>query len=81
MAIYTNQQKIIIHDLSMIDNLAYDGVISQIPSGSQPANLANDGNQTTCSKTVGKNVRLQVDMKEILIVTELHLTSKGMINC
>ncbi|CAG2210187.1 unnamed protein product [Mytilus edulis] len=57
-------------------NLAYDGVISQIPSGSQPANLANDGNQTTCSKTVGKNVRLQVDMKEILIVTELHLTSK-----
>ncbi|XP_071181979.1 cell death abnormality protein 1-like [Mytilus edulis] len=57
-------------------NLAYDGVISQIPSGSKPANQANDGNQTSCLETVGTNVRFQVDLNNINIVTNIYLTSK-----
>lgn len=63
----------------MIDNLAYGGVISQIPSGSKLV-YANDGNQTSCSKTFGTNVRFQVDMNEIRIVTDIYLTAKGMLN-
>ncbi|CAC5376555.1 Tyrosine-protein phosphatase non-receptor type 5,Tyrosine-protein phosphatase non-receptor type 20,Receptor-type tyrosine-protein phosphatase R,Receptor-type tyrosine-protein phosphatase eta,Tyrosine-protein phosphatase non-receptor type 7,Receptor-type tyrosine-protein phosphatase O,Receptor-type tyrosine-protein phosphatase beta [Mytilus coruscus] len=57
-------------------NLAYDSVISQIPSGIEPANV-NDGDQTSCSKTKGTNVRFQVDMNEIRIVTDIYLTVKG----
>ncbi|XP_071129197.1 receptor-type tyrosine-protein phosphatase alpha-like [Mytilus edulis] len=56
-------------------NLAYDGVISQTPTGSKPAN-ANDGDQRSCSKTIGTNVRFQVDMNEIRIVTNVYLTAK-----
>ncbi|VDI74377.1 Hypothetical predicted protein, partial [Mytilus galloprovincialis] len=59
----------------MIDNLAYDGVISQTPTGSKPTN-ANDGDQRSCSKTIGTNVRFQVDMNEIRIVTDVYLTAK-----
>lgn len=69
----------ITYDFSMTDKLAYDGVISQIPSGSKPANQANDGNQTSCFETFGTNIRFQVDLKNINIVTNIYLTGKGML--
>lgn len=69
----------ITYDFSMTDNLAYDGVISQIPSGSKPTNQANDGNQTSCFETFGTNIRFQVDLKNINIVTNIYLTGKGML--
>ncbi|CAC5376552.1 PTPRT [Mytilus coruscus] len=57
-------------------SVATDASVSQIPSGSQPANLANDGDKTSCSKTHGTNIRFQVDMTEKRIVTEMYLTGK-----
>ncbi|CAC5412432.1 PTPRT [Mytilus coruscus] len=50
-------------------NIASDGVVSQNPSGSQPASRANDGDITTCSKPRDSSVKFQVDLKEISIVT------------
>lgn len=64
----------------MIDNVATDASVSQSPTGSRPANLANDGDKSSCSKTNGTNVRFQVDMSEIRIVTEISFTGKGMFN-
>ncbi|CAC5376554.1 unnamed protein product [Mytilus coruscus] len=62
--------------VTCVNNIATDASVSQNPSGSQPANLANDGDKTSCSKTQGTNVRFHVDMKEIRIVTEIYLTVK-----
>ncbi|CAG2194765.1 PTPRT [Mytilus edulis] len=59
------------------DNVATDALVSQIQFGTKTANLANDGNKTTCFKSKGTNVRIQVDMTEIRIVTEIYLTGKG----
>ncbi|CAC5395241.1 unnamed protein product [Mytilus coruscus] len=54
-------------------NMAYDGLVSQYPSGSQFAGLATDGNKFSCSKTKGHNVTFQVDLKEESIVTGLFI--------
>ncbi|CAC5418190.1 PTPRT [Mytilus coruscus] len=54
-------------------NIASDGVVSQVPSGTQPANLASDGIRATCSKTRGSSVIFQVDLKEKSIVTGLFI--------
>ncbi|CAC5362801.1 unnamed protein product [Mytilus coruscus] len=54
-------------------NVAYDGLVFQYPSGSQPANLANDGDITYCSKTKGLNVTFQVDIKEKSISTGMYI--------
>ncbi|XP_063399474.1 uncharacterized protein LOC134684090 [Mytilus trossulus] len=54
-------------------NIASEGIVSQDPSGSQPASQANDGDITTCSKTKGSSVTFQVDLQEISIVTGLFI--------
>ncbi|CAG2232086.1 PTPRA [Mytilus edulis] len=59
------------------DNLASGGVVSQNPSGGPPANLANDGIVTTCSKTKGPNVTFHVDLQEKCIVTGLLIVLGG----
>ncbi|XP_052104992.1 uncharacterized protein LOC127738022 [Mytilus californianus] len=58
-------------------NIATNALVSRNPLGTKPANLATDGDKTTCSKTQGTDVWFQVDMTEIRIVTELYLTGKG----
>ncbi|VDI55259.1 Hypothetical predicted protein [Mytilus galloprovincialis] len=58
-------------------NIAYDSLVWQDPSGSQPADLAIDGDITTCSKTEGSSVKFQVDLKEKSIVTGLFIILGG----
>lgn len=60
------------------DNLAYDGLVSLNPSGNPPANLTNDGNKASCSKTKGINVTLQVDLMKICIGKGMFVTFGGM---
>lgn len=60
------------------DNIAFDGLISQKPSGGPPAHYANDGIQTTCSKTTGPSVTFHVDLKQKSIVTGLFFILGGM---
>ncbi|XP_052071237.1 multiple epidermal growth factor-like domains protein 10 isoform X2 [Mytilus californianus] len=55
-------------------NIASEGLVSQTPSGSQPANLANDGYKISCSKTKGITVIFQVDLQKESIVTGVHIT-------
>ncbi|XP_071169585.1 uncharacterized protein [Mytilus edulis] len=55
------------------DNIAYDGHVGQVPSGSTDDGLANDGIETTCVKTTGPNVRFHVDLKEKSIVTGMYI--------
>ncbi|XP_063398426.1 uncharacterized protein LOC134683184 [Mytilus trossulus] len=57
-------------------NIATDTLVSQVHFDTKTANLANDGDKTTCFKSKGTNVRIQVDMTEIRIVTEIYLTGK-----
>ncbi|XP_071121659.1 multiple epidermal growth factor-like domains protein 6 [Mytilus edulis] len=54
-------------------NIAYDSLVWQDPSGSQPAEQAKDGDITTCSKTIGSSVKFQIDLKEKSIVTGLFI--------
>ncbi|CAC5418182.1 MEGF10_11 [Mytilus coruscus] len=54
-------------------NIAYDGVVWQSPSGSQQADLANDGNKTSCSKTIGSSVAFHVELKGKSIVTGMYI--------
>lgn len=61
------------------DNIASDGLVSQYPSGSQPASFANDGSKTSCSKTKGPNVTFQVDLKKESIVTGAYINFGGML--
>ncbi|VDI84210.1 Hypothetical predicted protein [Mytilus galloprovincialis] len=56
-------------------NLAPDSLVSQDPTGSQPANLANDGYTTSCSKTQGHNITFQVDLKTESFVTGMYITA------
>lgn len=65
--------------LFITDNIASEGVVSQDPSGSQPASQANDGDITTCSKTKGSSITFQVDLQEISIVTGLFILLGGML--
>ncbi|XP_071132256.1 uncharacterized protein [Mytilus edulis] len=64
-------------------NLASYSSVTQNPSGSLPARLAIDGNKTSCSKTQGKIVTFQVDLKKARAVTEIfvifveHITTVG----
>ncbi|CAG2229407.1 unnamed protein product [Mytilus edulis] len=46
-------------------------------SGGPPANLANDGTVTTCSKTKGSSVTFHVDLQEKSIVTGLFILLGG----
>lgn len=62
------------------DNIASYSLVSQYPSGGQPANRAKDGNKTTCSKTQGTSVTFQVDLKEKSVVTGLYILLGGMLN-
>ncbi|CAC5417490.1 unnamed protein product [Mytilus coruscus] len=55
-------------------NIASDGLVSQYPSGNQPASFANDGNKRSCSKIKGTNVTFQVDLKKESIVTGVYIT-------
>ncbi|XP_076081163.1 tyrosine-protein kinase SYK-like [Mytilus galloprovincialis] len=59
-----------------MDNTATDALVSQISSVTKSANLANDGNNRSCFKTQGANIRIQVDMKEIRITKEIYLTGR-----
>ncbi|CAG2257239.1 PTPRT [Mytilus edulis] len=58
-------------------NIASDGLVWQVPSGSTDAGLAIDGIETTCAKTTGTNVRFHVDLKEKSIVTGLYIILAG----
>ncbi|CAC5388871.1 Tyrosine-protein phosphatase 2,Tyrosine-protein phosphatase corkscrew,Tyrosine-protein phosphatase non-receptor type 6 [Mytilus coruscus] len=58
-------------------NVAYHGSVFQYPSGSQPAELANDGEVTSCSKTKGINITFQVDLKNKSILTGMYITFGG----
>lgn len=60
------------------DNVAFDGMVSLNPNGNQPASLTNDGNKTSCSKTKGNNVTLQVDLMKICIGKGMYVTFGGM---
>ncbi|CAC5421893.1 unnamed protein product [Mytilus coruscus] len=60
-------------------NIAYDGFVTQVPSGSKDAGLVNDGIETTCSKTTGHNVTFQVELKEKSIVTGMYIILAGML--
>ncbi|VDH90184.1 receptor-type tyrosine-protein phosphatase A [Mytilus galloprovincialis] len=57
-------------------NIATDGLISHVSSVANLVNLANDGNTTSCFTTQGKNIQIQVDMKEIRITKEIYLTGR-----
>ncbi|CAC5421897.1 Tyrosine-protein kinase receptor Tie-1,Tyrosine-protein kinase Shark,Melanoma receptor tyrosine-protein kinase,Ack-related non-receptor tyrosine kinase,Tyrosine-protein kinase ZAP-70,Vascular endothelial growth factor receptor 1,Receptor tyrosine-protein kinase erbB-4,Tyrosine-protein kinase SYK,Tyrosine-protein kinase Fer [Mytilus coruscus] len=59
-----------------LDNIATDALVKQISSNSQTTNRANDGDITSCLKINGTNVRIQVDMKEFRIVTEIYILGK-----
>lgn len=65
--------------LFITDNIASEGVVTQNPSGSQPASQANDGDITTCSTTKGSSVKFQVDLQEISVVTGLFILLGGML--
>ncbi|VDI32401.1 Hypothetical predicted protein, partial [Mytilus galloprovincialis] len=58
------------------DNVASDGLVylHPIANGNPPASIANDGNYTSCSKTNGVNVTVQVDLMKIGIGKGMHLT-------
>ncbi|CAC5417493.1 unnamed protein product [Mytilus coruscus] len=58
-------------------NMASDGLVELIPKGSQPGSLANDGNKTSCSKTMGPTVTFQVDLQTKSIVTGVYITFGG----
>ncbi|CAG2196371.1 unnamed protein product [Mytilus edulis] len=55
-------------------NIAYDSLVRQSPSGSQPANLTTDGNFGSCSKIQGPTVMFQIDLAKQCIVTGVHIT-------
>ncbi|XP_076111595.1 uncharacterized protein LOC143079627 [Mytilus galloprovincialis] len=57
-------------------NIATDASVSQIQIDHKPTNLANDGDKRSCFKSKGTDIRLQVDMREKRIVTEIHVTGK-----
>lgn len=76
---YNEKLKISKHNLFFTDNMASKRMVSQNPSGSQPASLANDGNKTSCSKTIGKNVTFQVDLMKESIVTGMYIIFGGML--
>lgn len=65
--------------LVIADNIAYDSLVWQDPSGSQTAEQAKDGDITTCSKTIGSSVKFQIDLKEKSIVTGLFIILGGML--
>ncbi|XP_071121539.1 multiple epidermal growth factor-like domains protein 10 [Mytilus edulis] len=54
-------------------NIASEGMVWQVPSGSIDDGLANDGIETTCTKITGPNVRFYVDLKEKSIVTGIYI--------
>ncbi|XP_052087932.1 multiple epidermal growth factor-like domains protein 10 isoform X2 [Mytilus californianus] len=54
-------------------NLASDSLVTQNPSGTAVASIA-DGNKTSCSRTLGKNVTFLVDLKKASIVTGILIT-------
>lgn len=60
------------------DNLASAGSVSQISNGSQTSNQVNDGNFSSCSSIEGSNTLIQIDIKEISIVTEIYFIIAGM---
>lgn len=78
MIILSSPNNAIYQDFSLIDNIATDASVSQIQFDTKPANQTNDGDKTTCFKSKGTTVRIQVDMTELRIVTEVYLTGKGM---
>ncbi|CAC5418228.1 PTPRT [Mytilus coruscus] len=55
-------------------SIATDASVSQNPSGTNPAYLANDGSKKSCSKTQGNNVHFQVDLKDESIVKGMFIT-------
>ncbi|CAG2200934.1 PLXNA [Mytilus edulis] len=59
------------------DNLAYDSLILFNSTANEQASLANDGNLTSCVSTQGSEIRVQVDLKETSIVTEIYITLIG----
>ncbi|XP_063398995.1 platelet endothelial aggregation receptor 1-like [Mytilus trossulus] len=54
-------------------NMASDGLVWHVPSSGTPANQANDGIVTTCSRTKGPSVTFHVDLQEKSIVTGLFV--------
>ncbi|XP_063402882.1 uncharacterized protein LOC134686925 [Mytilus trossulus] len=58
------------------DNVASDGLVylHPIASGNPPASIANDGNYTSCSKTTGVNVTVQVDLMKRGIGNGMYVT-------
>ncbi|XP_071176446.1 uncharacterized protein [Mytilus edulis] len=56
------------------DNLAFDSSISLNTNGTEQASLVNDGNLTSCVATHGSEIWVQVDLKAVTIVTEIHIT-------
>lgn len=61
------------------DSIATDASVSQSPSGSASANLANDGRITSCSNTKGNNIQFQVDLNKESIVKGMYITFGGML--
>lgn len=56
-----------------------DSLVTQTPSGSQPASLANDGDKRSCSITKGFPLVFQVDIKRESIVQGVYITVGGML--
>ncbi|XP_052080277.1 hepatocyte growth factor receptor-like isoform X2 [Mytilus californianus] len=55
-------------------NLAFDSSILFNSTRNEQAILANDGNKTSCVPSHGSEMWVQVDLKEISVVTEIYLT-------
>lgn len=59
------------------DNLASAGSVSQSSNSNQPFSQVNDGNFSSCSTIEGSNTWIQIDIKEISIVSELYFIIAG----
>lgn len=61
----------------LIDNLAFDSSILFNSIGTENVSLAIDGNLSSCVTTRGSEIWVQLDLKEVTIVTEIYLTLTG----
>lgn len=74
--LYTTKSYFIIF---ISDSIATDASVSQSPSGSASADLANDGSISSCSNTKGNNIQFQVDLNKESIVKGMYITFGGML--
>lgn len=61
----------------IIDNIASDSLIFIHSNGNESTSLVSDGNKKSCVTTKGSKILVQVDIKEMSIVTAIYLTLNG----